>query len=217
MTIDYYAVLGVARDAGSDEIRQRFRQLARERHPDRFRGAEKDRAETAFQEITEAFNVLFDPERRRQHDSELADPLPDEAAGRGHDPREVARVWLSRGVRAYREKRWREATEAFENATEAMPREARAWYYLGVAASRLEQRQELARAAIEQACTLEPMNVTHLRAAGRIVARAGDVEGAERWYQEALRWSADDAEIRAEMEEVLKGTRKPRFGLFGRS
>jgi hypothetical protein len=61
------------------------------------------------------------------------------------------------------------------------------------------------------------MNVTHLRAAGRILARTGDLQGAERWYQEALRWSADDPAIRAELEEMLKGSRRGRFGLFGRS
>jgi len=217
MPIDYYAVLGVSRQANADEIRRRFRELARDRHPDRFRGDDKAQAEREFQAITEAFNVLFDPDRRRQYDEERTEPRGVEPEGKGHDPREVARAYLNRGIRAYREKRWREAADAFEQAVRATPRQARAWYYLAVAASRVEHRLDSAREAIERACQLEPMNVTHLRAAGRILARTGDLQGAERWYQEALRWSADDPAIRAELEEMLKGSRRGRFGLFGRS
>ncbi len=74
MARDFYAVLGVPRNATEEQIRQRFRELARERHPDRFQGAEKQQAEIEFQEITQAFNMLSDPERRRQHDLELARP-----------------------------------------------------------------------------------------------------------------------------------------------
>ena len=72
MAKDYYSILSVMRSATPEEIRNRFRQLARERHPDRFQGAERAKAEGDFQEITEAFNMLSNPERRRQIDLELA-------------------------------------------------------------------------------------------------------------------------------------------------
>ena len=64
MQVDFYAVLGVPRNATAEQIKERFLQLTREKHPDRFRGAEKQRAELAFQEITQAFNTLSNPERR---------------------------------------------------------------------------------------------------------------------------------------------------------
>jgi len=219
MPIDHYAVLGVGREAGADEIRRRFRELARQRHPDRFRGEEKTRAEAEFQAITQAFNVLSDPGRRRLYDAELADSRgakPSEA-GRGLDPREVARAWLARGVKAYRERRFAEAAEAFDQATRALPDDARGWYNLALAASQEERWRDRALAAIRRACEIEPMNVTHLRAAGRLFARAGDLEAAERYYRQALEWSAGDAEIRAERDELLAAPRQGRFGLFGRS
>ena len=56
---DYYVILGAARNASKEQIRVRFRQLARERHPDRFQGVERQKAELDFQEITEAFNVII--------------------------------------------------------------------------------------------------------------------------------------------------------------
>ena len=68
MARDFYAVLALSRSASEDQIRQRFRELARARHPDRFRGQEKVRAEKDFQDITEAFNALIDPARRRRQE-----------------------------------------------------------------------------------------------------------------------------------------------------
>lgn len=71
MASDYYAVLRLPKNASAEQIRNRFRELAREMHPDRVPPAEKLSAEKTFQEVSEAFNVLSDPARRRQHDLEL--------------------------------------------------------------------------------------------------------------------------------------------------
>lgn len=63
---DYYEVLGVGRDAGPNEIKQAFRRLAREHHPDVNAGDRK--SETRFKEINEAYQVLSDPEKREVYD-----------------------------------------------------------------------------------------------------------------------------------------------------
>ena len=63
---DYYEILGVSRDASSEEIKKAFRKLAREYHPD-VNPDDKD-AEKKFKEIKEAFDVLSDPERRQRYD-----------------------------------------------------------------------------------------------------------------------------------------------------
>jgi molecular chaperone DnaJ len=59
MAKDYYAALGVARDAPSEEIKKAFRRLARESHPDANPGDPS--AEARFREVAEAYEVLSDP------------------------------------------------------------------------------------------------------------------------------------------------------------
>lgn len=66
-TKDYYAVLGVSRDASEKEIKRVYRRLARQYHPDVNPGNED--AERRFKEINEAFEVLSDPGNRRKYDS----------------------------------------------------------------------------------------------------------------------------------------------------
>ena len=63
---DYYATLGVARDASADDIKKSFRKLARKHHPDVAK--DKATAEEKFKEINEAYEVLGDPEKRTKYD-----------------------------------------------------------------------------------------------------------------------------------------------------
>ena len=63
---DYYKALGVDKRASAEEIKKAYRKLAREYHPDRNPGDEK--AESRFKEISQAYDVLGDPEKRKQYD-----------------------------------------------------------------------------------------------------------------------------------------------------
>lgn len=63
---DYYEVLGVARDASAEEIRKSYRQAALKHHPDRNPGDSE--AEARFKEITEAYQILSDDDKRARYD-----------------------------------------------------------------------------------------------------------------------------------------------------
>jgi molecular chaperone DnaJ len=76
---DHYAVLGVGRDASPEELKRAFRKLARELHPDANPGDKQ--AEERFKEVALAYEILSDPEKRRQYDT-----FGDASPGAGFDP-----------------------------------------------------------------------------------------------------------------------------------
>jgi len=64
---DYYQILGVAKDASDTQIKKAYRKLAMTYHPDHTKGDKQ--AEDKFKQISEAYAVLSDPEKRRQYDT----------------------------------------------------------------------------------------------------------------------------------------------------
>src|ERR671916_1771610 len=65
-TKDYYAVLGVPASASQDEIKKQYRKLAAKLHPDK--NPSDPKAADRFKDVTEAYHVVGDPEKRKQYD-----------------------------------------------------------------------------------------------------------------------------------------------------
>ena len=63
---DFYAILGVDKKASSDEIKKKYRSLARELHPDKTKG--DDALEEKFKEVSEAYDILSDSKKRAEYD-----------------------------------------------------------------------------------------------------------------------------------------------------
>lgn len=194
---DYYALLGVSRDATEAEIRDRFRALAREAHPDLAPREHKDEAEAKFQDLTEAVNVLTNPARRKSYDYERAFA----SAGVTVDGDSVSQSYLNQGMTAYRERQYADAAGNFALAVHRNPNDARAQHYLGLASARSGDVRTAVK-ALEAAMALDPHNLTLLKDAGAVFRQAGLFVKAEKAYQEALRWDPNAADVRKALEDT---------------
>lgn len=214
MNVNYYEVLGVKGSASEQEIRDRFRQLARENHPDRYAGADKAEAERRFQNLTEAVNVLTNRNRRRQHDSEIASGAPHALV----DFAQIAKAYVAKGVKAYNERDWLTACANFDLAAKHNAQDTRAWHYLALAASKaaeqMLQRGDTAGAkrtyrqavqAIDAAVQREPVNAAYLKDAGLLCKRAGLSAKAERYLEQAVQWDPENPEVQNALAELRQG------------
>jgi curved DNA-binding protein CbpA len=199
---DYYGILGVPKNATSKQIRGRFLQLARDRHPDRFGDEDKEKAEDEFQQITQAYNVLHDAKRRLLYDqdTELRAKSPTE------DVRsQAARVYLRRGIEAYKKKRYQEAVTNLEQATHEDGRDPQAWYYLAQVYGQRTSWLSKGLAAASKACELEPSNPDYLKQAGAMAAQAGMSSQALKYYRDALTYGGEDPEVRTALKKLKRG------------
>ncbi len=78
---DYYEILGVGKDAKEADIKKAYRRLAKQYHPDIYKGDKKE-AEEKFKEISEAYEVLIDKEKRAKYD-QIGERVVDETFGPG--------------------------------------------------------------------------------------------------------------------------------------
>lgn len=220
MVKNFYDVLSVPRKATQDEILARFRDLVRERHPDRFEGEAKERAEIEFQQITEAFNVLRDSGRRAQHDLDLDRPSQE-----ANDPKQTAKVFMNRGIKAYKMGNYSQAADNFDRATQADPQDAKAWHHLALTCFQEERWLPRAQEAIGRALELKARHAPYVKLAARIFLKSGMTPRAKEYYNELLRLGGSDATVRQALEakgalgpkKAAMETKKPqRTGLFGK-
>lgn len=194
--VDYYALLGVAREASESEIRERFRSLAREFHPDRAPRENKAHAEARFQELTEAVNVLCNPERRQAYDRAQA-----VASSSGGSSDAIVRDYLELGTAAYRAGDYVDAAGNFALAAQRAPKDVRAQHYLGLASARAGDLRTAVK-ALEAAVSLDPHNVTLLKDAGKVFRQAGLLAKAEKSFHDAVAWDPSETDARRALEET---------------
>lgn len=195
-TDDYYTLLGVGREATASEIRERFRSLAREAHPDLAPPGMKADAEARFQSLTEALNVLCNPERRQAYDHER---LLSSSHGGSTDA--VVQDYMEQGNSAYRSGAYTEAAGNFALAARKDPKNARAHHHLGLASARAGDLRAAVK-ALETAVALDPHNVVLLKDAGKVYRQAGLLSKAEKSFQDAVSWDPAQSDARRALEEV---------------
>jgi curved DNA-binding protein CbpA len=186
---DYYQLLGVSPQASVAEIRQAYARLAREKHPDRFRDeAEKKRAQSAFQDITTAFNALANPKSREEYDASRDKPMPRTAE-------EIATDAYDRSQAALEAGQVDDAVTLLRTAVHHAPGQLAYQLALGRALARVPQAAREAVQVLERVAQLAPQNASALLELATVLARQGLKLRAQKTLEAALRLAPRDARL----------------------
>jgi curved DNA-binding protein CbpA len=186
---DYYQLLGVAPSASVTEIRQAYARVAREKHPDRFTDpVEKERAQSAFQDVTTAFNALMNPRSREEYDESRHKPQP-------RTPEEIARDAFERARPLLEEGSIGEAVTLLRTAVHHAPEQAAYHAALGRALARVPQAAREAVQALEKATQLAPQSAAAFADLATVLARQGLRLRAQKALETALRLAPRDARL----------------------
>lgn len=159
MMDDPYQVLGVSRDATDEEIKQAYRRLAKQYHPDRNPGDE--RAAQMMQRINAAYEAIKNPEKAAPNTGYTGyDPFGGawQQAYQQQQRQESGDQYQQAAYRYIQYRRYQEALNVLENSSQ---RDAR-WYYLSALAHHGLGNQITALEHIRKAVSMDPSNQTYL-------------------------------------------------------
>src|SRR5206468_404195 len=176
---DHYEILSVATDAGEEQIKNAYHELAKEFHPDRFQTEEytpvfRSQVEKLFTYITGAYTTLSEPAARASYDdTRLKEGSRVEAVQRaitGVDPeQEKMAESLYRSGRAFIGKGdFEKAVTCLKTCVWTRPDLAHYRHYLGVAQSEIPKLRKEAEDNLLRAITLEPMMLESRIALGKL-------------------------------------------------
>jgi curved DNA-binding protein CbpA len=213
---DHYAVLGLSNKATVEEIREAYYYLARRYHPDRFRTGHLqdllDRMESYFTKVTEAYNTLFDSDRRELYDEEQVSSSASKSSEPQQDTAYLARQNFARGKLLVDKKQLPEAVKFFENAIELDPSKAVYHLELGRILILNPRRRPESEELLKTTIAMNPSLVDAYLALGELYEKIDRAEQAVKNYEEALRWEPTNDVAQARIAELKSSGR--RKGLF---
>lgn len=163
---DLYAILGVDPEATDAQIRKAYKKLASELHPDRFVGRpkEQEEAQRRFAQVSQAYNILKDPEQRNEYDfmrrlqgGDVAAGTPEPAADDEAKQlrRERGERYFKQGMARQMEKDFKGAIDAFKEAIRHDPSVAQ-WHSMLAVCYHKQGWLSYAKAEVDAALKLDP-------------------------------------------------------------
>jgi len=194
---NFYEVLGVAPDATDDEIKQEYRSLALQFHPDRFHQSAPElrtKIESAFANILQAYETLSDEKQRAHYDKRSLKPgtkaklrgtngmRPDKTSSQ----RERAEASFQRGINALTRQQYDEAIRCLAEAALLEPREARYRANYGHALMSRPNMRRNAEFELQAAVRLESNNASYRMMLAELYKELGLIRRAEGEAERAL-------------------------------
>ena len=200
---DYYSVLEIGASASHSKVREAYYELARQYHPDRFRSGPlmdlRERVESYFARVTEAYNTLGDPGLRAAYDELLSER---EAATTQQDTTFLARQNFRRAHELVARGRLNDAVTSIENAIKLDPRNATYRLEAGRLLGRNPRLRGQAEAHLREATRLDPSLVDAYEELAELHAKSGRHPEAAALFREVLRWDPTHARARRRLSEV---------------
>ena len=194
---NHYEVLGVAPDATDDDIKQEYRSLALQFHPDRFHQSAPElrtKIESAFANILQAYETLSDPKQREHYDKRFLKPgtkakLGEPGSARkdlASSQRDRAEASFQRGINALTRQQYDEAIRSLAEAALLEPREARYRANYGHALMARPNMRRNAEFELQAAVKLEPNNAPYRMMLAELYKELGLFRRAEGEAERAL-------------------------------
>lgn len=210
LILSHFDVLGVSEDSGPQDVDRAYETRAREFHPDRFRRQTPEVREVAlriFERLGEAHQVLSDPNQRRRYQAhierERSEPRPVVVS---HTPPAAAEQVYYTGVDQLRQRRYREAAEAFRQAIALAPGQPSYHGALGWAIYRSAPSDPGAVAAglhaLERAVELGEDDPWVHVSLGRFFAETGAPDRAIQEFEAAMRINPGLGDVEEEIRRL---------------
>ena len=204
---DHYELLGVARQASADELKNAYHALARRYHPDRFHRADaqlRNRIDSAFARVARAYEVLGDQSSRASYDAQFAPPpsaaevASDRPSQRTSETVDDNRAESSfrKGVAAMKQNQPQQALRFLAEAASLEPRRARYRSEYGRALIHDPKTRRTAEVELKAAIELEPENMAHRVALAELYKALGLRRRAAGELQRALSTDPKNAAAR---------------------
>ena len=192
---DYYEVLGVSKSTSVDELKKQYRKLALKFHPDRNKSAE---APEHFKEISEAYAVLSDTEKRQLYDRHghagvdgiySRQDIFQSAQGGGFDSNDV---WGQRnkGAALYSLGKYDEAIKCYDKAIEFDPDNPVVWNNKGLALNSLGKYDEAIK-CYDKAIEIDPDDADTWNNKGLALNSLGNDDEAKKCYDRSKKLGSD--------------------------
>ncbi len=202
---NHYEALGIEPNATPAQIKQAYYTLSKTYHPEGPLGeCSKElqhNLEELFHRIAEAYVTLSSAEQRETYDRSQAQQQTGPSKPSTTKPHSAAQH-VQQGVLELKAGNLEAATASFELAVQAKPEKWKYHTLLAYTLSKLPDRQQEAEAHYRTAIELEPSRAENYIGLGRLYKRTGQVTQALRFFEDALKWDAENTRIIKEIDAI---------------
>jgi len=218
MNKTYYDILGISINAREREIKQAYRKMARNLHPDKARDKEdREKKEKMFADISEAYNVLKNKKKRADYDQKLklekakssfqnkehsSHSFSSGPKGLSKERNMIAKKAYTRGIQIMKKGNYLDSVTFFKAAIEND--NSKAIYYYRLAMSMMMAKKSFTKAVeyCNEALKKDPYNMDYKLLMGEIYEKAGGISKAKKIYEEILRWDKTNYKAKENLKRL---------------